>query len=95
MDSNRYISIIMPAYNAEDSIGAAIRSVQQQTYQNYELIIIDDCSTDHTHEIVEAFAAEDSRIKLILNEKNMGALLHQTYWRCKRSRRLVGLPGQR
>ncbi len=72
MDRKQYISVIMPAYNAEDSIGAAIRSVQRQTYQNYELIIIDDGSTDHTHEIVEAFAAEDSRIKPLLNKKNMG-----------------------
>lgn len=73
MEYDIYISIIMPAYNAEDTIAEAIRSVQRQTYHNYELIIIDDCSTDHTNEIIESFASEDSRIKIVRNEDNIGA----------------------
>ena len=66
------VSVIMPAYNMERYIGAAIQSVQQQTYLNWELLIIDDGSQDATCEIVERLAAEDERIHLIRNEKNIG-----------------------
>lgn len=47
------VSIVMPAYNCADFIGSAINSVIKQTYQNWELIIVDDCSTDNTAEVVQ------------------------------------------
>lgn len=66
------ISIIMPAYNCERFIEIAIRSVIRQTYQNWELLVIDDGSTDATKDIVVALSLEDDRIKLLTNSKNMG-----------------------
>ena len=64
------VSIIMAAFNAQKTIGKAIESVIQQSYQNWELIVINDCSSDDTPEIVERYS--DSRIKLINNEHNYG-----------------------
>lgn len=58
------ISVIMPAWNREELIRPAIESVQAQTYENWELIIVDDGSTDTTVEVVRTYAANDSRIKL-------------------------------
>lgn len=66
------VSVIMPAYNMERYIYAAIDSVQKQTHSNWELLVIDDSSTDTTCAVVERLAAEDTRIRLIRNEKNMG-----------------------
>ena len=67
------ISVIMPAYNAEDMIMTAINSVLSQTWSNFELLVADDGSTDATASIVSDYAKKDSRIKLIRNEKNRGA----------------------
>lgn len=67
------VSVVMPAYNAEKYIGEAIRSVQSQTYKNWILLAIDDCSTDHTAEIIQSFANEDNRVRLIRNVHNLGA----------------------
>ncbi len=67
------VSIIMPAYNCERFIAEAIRSVLAQTYTDWELIIVDDCSTDNTAQIVASF--DDTRIVYQRNEKNMGAAL--------------------
>ncbi|NLG05081.1 MAG: glycosyltransferase, partial [Clostridia bacterium] len=66
------ISIIMPAYNAASFISESIESVLAQTYKNWELIVVDDCSTDNTAEIVEELQKEDPRIKLIRHEVNQG-----------------------
>ena len=66
------VSVIMPAYNAEKYIEAAIRSVQAQTLTDWELLVIDDGSSDSTCAIVERFAAEDSRIRFLVNSQNMG-----------------------
>lgn len=66
------VSIITPSYNTEKYIGDTIKSVQAQTYMNWEMIIVDDCSTDNTDEIVQSFLA-DKRIQYIKNEKNNGA----------------------
>lgn len=65
------VSIIMPSYNTAQYIEESIQSVYRQTYTNWELIIVDDCSTDNTDEVVTAI--QDSRIKYIKNEKNSGA----------------------
>lgn len=62
------VSIIMPSWNTENYIAESIQSVIDQTYKNWELIIVDDCSTDNTDEVVRAF--NDQRIKYLKNEKN-------------------------
>ncbi|WP_028043334.1 glycosyltransferase family 2 protein [Candidatus Stoquefichus massiliensis] len=67
------VSIITPAYNAGKTIREAIESVLNQTYQNWELLIVDDCSTDNTYEIINEF--EDLRIRVFRHEKNMGAAI--------------------
>ena len=56
----------MPSYNCEKYIAESIKSVLAQTYQNWELIIVDDCSTDKTEEIVKSIS--DSRIKFFKND---------------------------
>lgn len=61
----------MPSYNYAKYIREAIRSVINQTYTNWELIIIDDASTDHSLDIIEEYL-HDTRIKLIINDKNLG-----------------------
>lgn len=62
------ISVIMPAYNAEKYIASAIESILNQTYQAFELIIVDDGSTDSTVGIIRSYMENDSRIRLIQNE---------------------------
>ncbi len=66
------VSVVMPAYNAEKFIQATIDSVRQQSYENWQLLVIDDGSKDRTVELVRAMAKEDARISLLQNEKNMG-----------------------
>lgn len=66
------ITVIMPAYNAERFIEPAIRSVMTQTVTDWELLVIDDGSRDGTCAVVEALSAEDSRVRLLRNDKNMG-----------------------
>ncbi|MCL2689227.1 MAG: glycosyltransferase family 2 protein [Chitinispirillia bacterium] len=66
------ISIITPCYNSEQYIAKTIESVLAQTYTNWEMLITDDCSTDRSLEIVQSFAKEDKRIKIIRHEQNCG-----------------------
>lgn len=66
------VSICIPAYNSSATIANTIRSALKQTYRNLEVIVADDKSSDDTVVIVEALAAEDSRVKLYKNEKNLG-----------------------
>jgi len=66
------ISVIMPAYNAEMTVEAAIDSVLRQSCTDFELIVINDCSADRTGEIIRGFAEKDSRVVIIENEKNSG-----------------------
>ena len=76
-DKEKYIdnlvSIITPAYNAAAYITETIESVLNQTYQNWEMLIVNDCSKDNTAEIVQSYAAKDKRIKLINLKQNSGA----------------------
>jgi len=65
------VSVIMPVYNAEAYLGEAIESILYQTYKNFEFIIIDDLSTDKSWEIIQRYAASDSRIKIFQNPKNL------------------------
>ncbi len=67
------VSVIMPSWNTSNFIAESIESVIDQTYENWELIIVDDCSTDNTDEVVAKF--KDKRIRYFKNEKNSGAAL--------------------
>ncbi len=66
------VSICIPAYNSAEYISETIESVLKQTYQNIELIVVDDQSKDNTVEVVSAIAERDSRLKLYRNEQNLG-----------------------
>ncbi len=68
---NDLVSVIMPSYNTAEYIADSINSVLNQTYTNWELIIIDDCSSDNTDEIVSQF--DDKRIRYLKNDRNSGA----------------------
>lgn len=65
------ISVIIPAYNSSKFIKRVVTSVLLQTYENFELVIVDDCSTDNTVELVESFT--DNRIKIVKHQQNTGA----------------------
>ncbi|WP_418883086.1 glycosyltransferase family 2 protein [Waltera sp.] len=69
------VSVIMPAYNAEEYISEAVQSVMAQTYTNWELLILDDCSTDGTADKARCFSDLDPRITLYSNPKNIGVAL--------------------
>ena len=64
------ISIVLPTYNGSRYIAASIESCLSQTFAAFELIIVNDCSTDNTPEIIEAYAKKDDRIRVIHNKKN-------------------------
>ncbi len=67
------VSVIMPAFNAEATIATALRSLIRQSYPNLEIIVVDDCSTDATAEIVAGMARGDGRIRLVRQPENRGA----------------------
>lgn len=67
------ISIIMPSFNSAGTISETLDSILNQSYPNWELLITDDCSTDNTVSIVEAYAMRDPRIKIFSNSINSGA----------------------
>ena len=70
--NNPKVSIIMGIYNCEDTLEASIKSIINQTYKNWELIMCDDCSSDNTFNIAKKYAKEyPSKIKVIKNEKNL------------------------
>ena len=70
---NNLVSIITPSYNSSEFISLTISSVKAQTYQNWELIIVDDLSTDNSVEIIQSFMVNDKRIKLHKLSVNSGA----------------------
>lgn len=72
MEINNLVSIITPSYKSENFISQTIESVLAQTYQDWEMIIVDDVSPDNSNDIVEKYCKKDSRIKLIKLEKNSG-----------------------
>ncbi len=73
--TNDLVSIITPTWNCGRFIEETIRSVQAQTYTNWEMIISDDCSTDNTKEVIAPYLEQDKRIRYICNEKNSGAAI--------------------
>ena len=72
------VSIIMPTYNCGRFIEETIRSIQAQTYENWEIEIVDDCSTDDTEAVVAALAKDDPRIHYVCLETNSGAAVART-----------------
>lgn len=76
---NDLVSIITPAYNCENLIGETILSVINQTYPYWELIIVDDCSSDKTCEVINEYMRNDSRIKLYKLYENSGAAIARNF----------------
>ncbi len=73
MDKKPFVSVVVPAYNRAATIDNCLRSVQAQTHQDWEAIVVDDGSRDGTPEVVAQLAREDSRIRLIRRDRNRGA----------------------
>lgn len=71
------VSIIMPSYNTASFISESIQSVLAQSYKDWELIIVDDCSTDNSMEVIRSF--NEPRLKLLQNKKNSGAAISRNY----------------
>lgn len=67
------VSVIIPTYNRAESLPRAIQSVLNQTFQDFEIIVVDDGSTDNTKDIIKEFQEQDKRVKYIKHDKNKGA----------------------
>ena len=67
-----FISIILPAFNKEKELLQSIRSIQNQSFRNIEIIIVDDCSTDNSKEVYKYLLDTDARIRIFYHQKNMG-----------------------
>jgi len=74
-NNNPLVSVIMPVFNSASFLASAIDSILFQTYTNFELIIIDDASTDKSRQIISQYAKKDKRIKFIKNKINLGVSL--------------------
>jgi glycosyltransferase involved in cell wall biosynthesis len=72
MNNSPLVSVIIPCHNCEKYVKDAVMSILHQTYQNLEIIITDDCSTDTTYKVLEETASGDNRIRLFHNDKNKG-----------------------
>jgi len=69
---NDLVSIVTPAFRAASIVGDTIRSVIEQTYPNWEMLVVDDCSPDDTRDVVRRWCGEDARVRLIEHERNGG-----------------------
>lgn len=78
MKDNGLVSVIMPSYNTAKYIAESIESILAQTYPYWELIIVDDCSTDDTDAVVSRYLS-DTRIRYLKNEQNSGAAVSRNY----------------
>lgn len=72
MNINPKVSVITPAYNAEKYISESVDSILNQTFNDFEIIVIDDCSTDKTWDIIQEYAVRDNRIVAVKNDENLG-----------------------
>ncbi len=79
-DAQPHVTIALPVYNGDDYLRYALDSVAAQTYENYELVIVDNASTDKTAAICKEFSARDPRIRYFRNEKNIG--INPNFDRC-------------
>ena len=68
------VSVLMPTYNVEPFLRLAVESILNQTFSDFEFLIIDNCSADGTYELLAEYAQRDKRIRLFRNEKNMGLI---------------------
>ena len=75
---NPIFSVIIPLFNSEETIKTAVRSIQNQNENNFEIIIVEDCSKDNSINVIKKMQNEDSRIKIIINKKNKGALFSKS-----------------
>src|SRR5687768_7077362 len=66
------LSVVMPVFNGERFVASAIRSILDQTFRDFEFIIVDDGSTDQTSGIVRSYAGRDARIRVVRNDPNLG-----------------------
>ena len=73
MNHTPLVSIITPCYNADKYIEATIKSVLSQTYKNWEMVIVEDASSDNSFDVISQYVEKDNRIKLIQNSSNIGA----------------------
>ena len=69
---DRKISVLLSVYNGETYLPSALNSICSQTYENFEFLIMDDCSNDNSYEVLNEFKKIDSRIKLFKNKNNLG-----------------------
>ena len=72
MNEKKLISVIMSCFNNEESIQSSVESILNQSYHEFEFLIVDDCSEDNTFEILNYLKSKDERIKLFKNDKNIG-----------------------
>lgn len=73
--SQPFISVVMPVYNAGDYLDSSVRSLLQQTFSDFELILVNDASSDNSGNIADRLAREDTRIRVIHKEVNAGSSL--------------------
>lgn len=66
----KLVSVILPVYNGADFLSEALESILYQTYTNFELIIVNDCSIDNSAEIAENYRTNDCHIQIIYNQEN-------------------------
>ena len=71
---NQLVSVIVPVYNHEKFIGTTIESIIAQSYENWELLIVDDCSTDGSWRIIQEYEKKDNRIRVFRNDVNKGLI---------------------
>ena len=76
---NPYISICIPVYNMEKYISKVLLSIINQSFKNWEIIIVNDNSKDHSEQIIKSFQSQDKRIKLLKNYKNLGVYYSRKY----------------
>lgn len=69
------ISVVIPVFNAQETLAKTIESVLAQTYPVFEILLVDDGSSDHSRDIMEAYSLQDSRIRVLLNEQNCGVAI--------------------
>ena len=70
--STPLLTVLMPVYNADKFLDESINSILSQTYSDFEMLILDDASTDNSLKIIKAYAKEDKRIKILVNKNNRG-----------------------
>ena len=79
MSKTPKVSIVAPAFNGANCIEVFIDSILNQTYTNWEMLVIDDCSTDSSLKILKELSEKDNRVKILLNKQNSGAAVSRNY----------------